>query len=117
MNIKAKYARRLDKLNESERYNFKYNGNYAAVVKVYKPLDVDAYVYDIKINDMVMLHNNSLREIHCGDKEKLALVNMLMIKSFDTKEDALKSASKCARKILEEYSDISVKREREKLTN
>ncbi|WP_273130631.1 hypothetical protein [Bacillus weihaiensis] len=99
-----------NKLNEVESYNFIYNGYYAAVIKLKYLFHNDAIVFDIKINDSVILSNKNLMEINCANKVKMELLGILVIDSFDTKEKALRLASKCARKILEEYSDISVKR-------
>lgn len=112
MNTKTNNAKHRDSLIGVESYNFRYNGNYAALIKLRKLMDDDDdfFVFEITINDNVMLDDNNLRELNCNDTEKMRLIGMQTTKSFNNKEEVLRLASNCARKILEEYSDISIKR-------
>ncbi|MFP9131253.1 hypothetical protein [Niallia sp. BSM11] len=110
MKTKTKSAKHRDSLYGLDSYNFRYNGNYAALIKLKKLIDDDVFIFDITINDNVILENNNLRELNCTDTEKMTLIGMHTTKPFNNKEEVLRLASNCARKILEEYSDISIKR-------
>ncbi|MFP7474656.1 hypothetical protein SFC55_27095 [Niallia taxi] len=110
--MKTKKVKNRDRLYGEESYNFRYNGSYAALIKLKNLMEDDVFVFDITINDNVILDNNKLRKLNCADTEKMTLLGMIMSKSSNNKESALKLASNCAKKIIEEYSDISILREK-----
>lgn len=111
------YANHGDILYGVESYNFRYNGRFAAEVKLKNLIDDGNFVFDFKIDDSIKLDNHNLRRMNCADTEKMNLLGVEFTKPLESREEALQLAIDWASKVLEEYSDISVKKEKEKLAN
>lgn len=119
VNVKTvfNYANHGDILYGVENYRFRYNGRPAVEIELINLIDDGDFVFDFKIDDSIVLDNPKLRRMNFNDAENMELLGVEVTESPSTREAALQLAIDWSSKILEEYSDISVKRIKEKLAN